>query len=274
MQDAFHAYLLGEGMAPNTIRAYLYRLGHFLRWCDEEGLDPATIEPPDLARYLEGVPTSNSWRRHLRSVLKHWWRFVGREHPPLRAIRVPPKPRMVCKAVTDEQAGLLVKVARGWYPQGTAVLMGMYLALRREEIAKARWDRFDQPMEWYTVQGKGSVTATLPVHPVLEEELRTIPHGESPYLFPGDPDRKRAHVHPATIWDWSKQVGEAAGLGAIPPHILRHTALATANDRLGDLRAVMVFARHTRPDVTASYTRTTSERLRQVVEALEYTDFL
>ena len=54
------------------------------------------------------------------------------------------------------------------------------------------------------------------------------------------------------------------------PHRLRHTALATANDRLGDLRAVSLFARHARVETTMIYTRTTARKLRQVVSALEY----
>jgi len=56
----------------------------------------------------------------------------------------------------------------------------------------------------------------------------------------------------------------------VRPHELRHTALATALDRTKDLRAVMTFAGHARPETTAGYTRTTRKRLEAVVAAIDY----
>ncbi|HJQ94582.1 MAG TPA: hypothetical protein VJ935_02600 [Acidimicrobiia bacterium] len=50
---------------------------------------------------------------------------------------------------------------------GTAVLAGLYLALRISEMASMRWDGFD--LERYTVTGKEDYTATLPVHPRLRD---------------------------------------------------------------------------------------------------------
>lgn len=141
----------------------------------------------------------------------------------------------------------------------------MYLALRREGIAKAEWDRFDDDLEWYTVTGKNSKTATLPVHPALADEL--APRRGEGYVFPG---RFGDHVCMATVWTWTSQVAEAAGLGHITTHQLRHTSLTTALDGTGNLRSVMEFARHSRPQTTAGYTRTTKEQLRAVMEALEY----
>ena len=172
---------------------------------------------------------------------------------------------MVCKALEPEEAESLVATARGWWPEGAAVLFGMYLALRREEIAKAEWDRFDDDLEWYTVTGKNSKTATLPVHPALADEL--APRRGEGWVFPG---RFGGHVCPATIWDWSKKVARAAGIETFTTHQLRHTSLTTALDNTGNLRSVMQFARHTKPQTTAGYTRTTKAQLVEVMEALDY----
>jgi hypothetical protein len=46
--------------------------------------------------------------------------------------------------------------------------------------------------------------------------------------------------------------------------------LTTALDNTGNLRSVMEFARHSRPQTTAGYTRTTKAQLVEVMEALEY----
>jgi integrase/recombinase XerD len=174
---------------------------------------------------------------------------------------------MVCRAIEVEEAAVLVEMAKGWWPEGGAVLFGMYLALRRSEIAAAEWERFDEDMEWYTVTGKFDKTATLPVHPVLADEL--APHRGTGYVFPG---RKnvREYVSPATIWHWTKRVGREAGIDNLRTHQLRHTSLTTAHDNTRDLRSVMKFARHKKPQTTAGYTRTTKAQLLEVSEALEY----
>ena len=61
-----------------------------------------------------------------------------------------------------------------------------------------------------------------------------------------------------------------AGIGDVRTHQLRHTSLTTALDNTGNLRSVMEFARHSRPQTTADYTRTTKEQLLAVMEALNF----
>jgi integrase len=175
---------------------------------------------------------------------------------------------MVCRAIEEDQARDVVKMATGWWPEGTVVLVGLYLALRRFEIAKMEWSRFSDDLAWYTVTGKYSKTATLPVHPHLQEELAPYMALGTRWVFPGRYDGR--HVNAATIWDWTIRVGRAAGLDHLKPHELRHTSLATANDRTGNLRAVQTFARHSKPSTTSGYTRTTASRLREVSDALDY----
>jgi integrase len=68
---------------------------------------------------------------------------------------------------------------------------------------------------------------------------------------------------------WVRDVGLEAGV-PVRTHLLRHTALAEANDRSGNLRAVQDLARHSRPETTAGYTRTTAARLKSVVAMIDY----
>ncbi|KKK59417.1 hypothetical protein LCGC14_3034590, partial [marine sediment metagenome] len=70
--------------------------------------------------------------------------------------------------------------------------------------------------------------------------------------------------------DWTKRVASEAGIHEFTTHQLRHTALTTANDTMGDLRAVQTFARHKKPETTAGYTRTKQTRLREVSDSLDY----
>jgi integrase/recombinase XerD len=261
----FEEYLVSIGRATNTVRAYVYRLARAEADLAELGTTVLAANAFQLSAMSEATPNTHSFRGQLRCTLKHFYDWMDRNNAPLRAIRVPPQPDMVNRAVEVEEAKALVETAKGWWPEGGAVLFGMYLALRREEIATAEWSRFDEDMEWYRVTGKFDKTATLPVHPALADEL--APRRGEGFIFPG---RFGGHVCPATIWDWTSQVAEAAGLGHVATHRLRHTSLTTALDGTGNLRSVMEFARHSRPQTTAGYTRTTKEQLRAVVEALDF----
>ncbi len=261
----FEEYLVSIGLAANTVRNYGWRLNKAERLLAELGATLLTADAFQLAAMTSQTANTHSLRGQLRCALKHYYTWMDRMDAPLRAVRVPPQPEMVCRAVEVEEAKALVETAKGWWPKGGAVLFGMYLALRREEIAKAEWERFDDQMEWYTVTGKFDKTATLPVHPILADEL--APHRSTGYVFPG---RFGDHIVPATVWRWSKDVAAAAGIDVFTTHQLRHTSLTTAHDNTGNLLSVMKFARHSRPQTTAGYTRTTKAQLLEVSEALEY----
>lgn len=235
-------------------------------WCTAEGLELTEATPSQIAEYATTRPNTPSVRSHLRSALKRWydWRETS---GPYRAVRVPREGPMVCKALEPSEARDMVKTSMGWWRAGTAVLVGCYLGLRNEEIAAMRWDGFDSAFTWYTLVGKGNRQRTLPVHPTLASELRGRENG-SPYVFEG---RFGGHVSHATIWNWVRAVADEAGVeGEVYPHRLRHTALATANDNTGDLRAVQAFAGHSKIETTSGYTRTTADKLRAVSQSLDY----
>jgi integrase len=143
------------------------------------------------------------------------------------------------------------------------------MALRVSEIASVQWTRFDDRLEWYTVTGKLDETYSLPVHPVLRDDLRYV-RRDSDFVFAGS--RGRDHVTAATVWGWVHVVCGWAGIDEVSPHVLRHTAITTANDATGDLRAVSAFARHKRLETTRLYTRTTDQQLERVVNAINYDD--
>ena len=263
----YAGYLISRRLSGKTITRYVRWVRDAEEWFERRGLTLETATPTDIARWAEmRVTYSHSCRGQAAAALKHYWQWKQRRDAPT-SIVVPPSPQYECRAITESQARDVVKMSIGWWPEGTVVLAGMYLALRRFEIAKMEWSRFDDEMAWYTVTGKNSKTATLPVHPILASELEPR-RGTDRWVFPGRfPGR---HISEATVWDWTRRVGQAVGIPNLEPHELRHTALAHANDELGDLRAVQTFARHTDPSTTAIYTRTRKKRLREVSDSLDY----
>lgn len=265
--SGYRDHLIGEGLGTKTISRYVRWVRDADEWLQKRGLSLDEATATQIREWSEErVRNSHSCRGQASAALGHYWRSIGRLQAPFKAIRIPPAPEYESQAIDEDEVRAVVKVALGWWPQGTVVLCGLYLALRRFEIAKMEWERFSPDLEWYTVTGKYDKTKALPVHPILQEELaeRRGRGWVFPGRFPG------THVTEATVWEWTKVVGRAAGLSDLRTHQLRHTALTTANDTLGDLRAVQQFARHSDPATTAIYTRVRKQQLQRVAEALDY----
>lgn len=257
-----------EGFAEKSIAAYGAEMRRAEWWCEEHKKTLLTVPGDLLAQYVATRPNTHSTRKLIRCALGHYWRILGRVEPPLWAIRQYRKPRMVCRALEGDDARVLSDFARekGGI-EAFAVLLALYQALRRFEVAKVRWDDFTSD-GWFRVMGKFDKPALLPVHPVVAEGLTKLDRGSSPWVFPGR--FSGTHVCDATIWHWIAETAVEAGIGHVPPHVLRHTALATANDGTGDLRAVQDLARHSDIGTTAGYTRTTSKRLIAATEAINF----
>ncbi len=251
------------GVNPTSTRQYCRYLAAAERWCSQRDLDLATIEGEALEQLAETVPRSTSSRRALRSALRHYFHALGRSEPPLWAVRVPKKRRMIARPLEpDELRRLLAVVREDGGRRGFAVMLGLFLGLRRFEIATVRFRDFEGG--WLELIGKGDLPARLPVHPEVTRNLARIPK-TSAFVFPG---RLSGHASPATIWTWVVQLAEEARIDGLTTHRLRHTCLTYANDATKDLRAVQEFARHERPETTAGYTRASADRLLEVMRAL------
>ncbi len=258
-----------QGLATHTATLYARSVASVERWCAGRGWSLAEVPGSVVHEYAGTKPYSWSSRKLLRSSLRHYWEVVGRVDPPLWAVPVPHRPRMVCRALEESEAAALAAAARARADRkGLVVLLGMYLGLRRAEIASLRWEQLGG--EWLSIVGKGGIAATLPIHPAVTAHLAGLERNGDRWVFPGR--QPGSCANPASINNWVRDVADEAGVGYVTPHQLRHTCLATANDMTRDLRAVQEFARHARPETTAGYTRVTRKRLLQVMAALEYAE--
>lgn len=261
--------LIVRGLGPRTVRSYCYIVWSADKWFEERGLSLARALPEQIAAYADTKPLTHSSRLSLKCALRHYWDIARHPRPPLGAIRVPPEPQGVSKALDDEDAHHLAAAARARRDRpGLAVVIGLYAGLRREELASLPWSAFDVEEGYMTVTGKGSKQRTIPMHPAIVEALAAVPHTDAVYVFPGR--KLGSPVSTATIWAWVRLVAEEAGLPPVPPHVLRHQCLSTANDRTGDLRAVQALAGHAKPETTAGYTRASRKRLLEAVASLDY----
>lgn len=259
LRQTYADYLYACGLGQSTVRTYTAAVGHAQRRLRAWGWDLADVPGPVVADYVAERPATKATRTRLRSALEHYWRWIGREAPPLGAIPTIREPRRECRALPEDEVDRLLEVAHRWDgPEGLAVLLLYYMALRRFEAAKMVWD--DVGERDLRILGKGGSLSSLPLHAELVEPLavRRRETGGSRWVFPGRSGD--GPVHPMTVTGWCAQVGEAAGV-AFTTHQLRHSALATMLDNSGDLRATMEYARHVNPRTTLIYTRTTRSRL-------------
>lgn len=261
--------MTARGLSRKTITVYVGAV----RAARAAGINLDTVGAVELRTYAETLPRTRWSRQLLRSAVIAYWKVSGRDTAIANAIPVPSKPRMRCRALEDHAAIVLATAARKRGDlKGLAVLLGLYTGLRRNEIATLRWSDID-PDGWLTIVGKGNVTRTLPLHPRLGSALENLRDRRRPsrrgrdWIFRG---RWTEPVHPTTIWTWVREVSAGAGLPAVPTHVLRHTALATALDNCRDLRAVQDLAGHAWPETTAGYTRVTKRRLVDAVGAIQY----
>lgn len=262
----FVDYLYGLGLAPATVRMYRSLAKRATLWAQETDTDLLSLKAGDLAELRAQFPESPSTLRQLRCALQHYWDFRGVPYPPVKALRVPKKATPHWRGLSDDDAHALAQASIGWHPQGTAVLCGLYLGLRRAEIAAMRWDRFDSDFTAYTVLGKGGYTDTIPVHSQLRGVLRPLRNGYV-YLFPGD--GRRIHAHPETIWEWVRRVADDADV-EVTPHRLRHTAVNRIYQATGDIRVAQTFARHRRIDTTLIYTEVREDQVRAALDSLDW----
>jgi integrase len=255
--------LQGCGLDPKSVDTYYRRIIKADAWCTARGSSLAKAPGPLVARYADTLPRSWATRKELRAACKWYWQLTKRREPPLTFIRVPPKPTMVCKAFEESDAMVLAKVAGAApFPEGLALTLGLYQALRREEIATLPWASFGQRLK---VIGKGEKERNIHVHPKVTAKLDGLER-VGQYVFPG---RFGDHVSPATVWSWIRKLGEEVGLH-VTPHMLRHTCLATQHDNTGNLLAVMNFAGHSRPETTSGYTRTKDQAMYAAMMSVDY----
>ncbi len=270
MQDAaqrLETWMIRRGHSRRTAQNYAGHVRRYDRAAKAEHrtlAERASIE--DVQDYCLTLKATYATRAGFQNAMRRLWTMAGRDKTPLSDLAIPPKRPMTCRAISEDETPRMLAAARERGAKAYAAACLMYYAgLRVHEAAGARWD-WDRGDELIVV-GKGARTRWLPVHEVLRAALDSLPR-ETEWMFPGR--NMKGHICEETARQWIRLTGAAAGFSALTPHQLRHTSLATMNDRIGDLRATAEFAGHSPASlsVTMGYTRTTRARMRLLAAAL------
>lgn len=268
----FQDLLYGRGLAERTVREYRLWVRRASRYAADQGYTLEALPGHLLRQWADRLPHTWATRKQARSALRHYYRAVGRaDEQPWEAIRQPAKPKPRPQPHEVDEARLLRDAAvLAGGRAGLCVLLLLYTGARANEVAAMRWEqvdlrrgviRFDRP--------KVSDEHELPLQPPLRDALeRARPGRGTGPLFSGNNGRDT--VAPATVWAWTRQIAQMAGVEATPKR-LRSTLGNRLLELTGDLDAVAGVLGHRSVDTTRSYyTDTAPERTRRTMDALDY----
>lgn len=259
-------YGVAAGHSERTIAS---RIGT-IRLLDRDGLDPLTVTRQQLIdwfgtlRARDGSPLSKASRGTYRTHVRAWssWlvesgRRVDDVGARLPATRVP---RGVPHPLTPEEVSAVLDACAHPSAAWTRayVLLAGYAGLRAHEIAKVRGEDVRGDLR---VVGKGGVSSTVPMSPVIQRLAAEMP--AAGWWFPSI--SASGHVHRSTVSAAIQRAFGRAGVVAVP-HALRHfycTEVLRASG--GDLRTTQRAARHASPATTAIYTQVADETLNRAV---------
>lgn len=146
------------------------------------------------------------------------------------------------------------------------ILLAAFAGLRVHEIAKIRGEDVDPMALTLRVTGKGKLTATLSIHPLLIEEAKGMPRRR--WWFPANVTRRGEHVHRKAVTDIIGQAMERAGIPGGTAHRLWHwygTRLVADGT---DLRAKQTLLRHANLNTTAIYSQVSDPKRSEAIDRL------
>lgn len=151
------------------------------------------------------------------------------------------------------------------------------LGLRRNEIANLRWDNFNWSDNKVTIQGKGGVTAQLPIGAELKASLlewRTASNHHE-YVFTSfirnADEQTNRKLTGQGIHHIIQALANKSGAGTVSPHSLRRYFACFVYERLQDVTMVSDWMRHAQVNTTQLYLRSLdrSARLEKSLDMLD-----
>jgi site-specific recombinase XerD len=278
-----HEFLIeraqGEGLAPDSVRAYRYRLDHMARHAPA---DVCAVTARHIEGWLAVSGRAPSYKRgQLVAAVQFFDWCVRRGHcpsNPAREVRKPRLPRAAPRALHQHQADAEVAACRDNRDR-VLVLLGLQEGLRRGDIARVRLEDIDLYGEELAVRGKGgrgevthTVTLTAQTQDAICDYLREHPVSSGPII------RGYRTGRPVTREWVTRRVSEIlydAGVKRAPydgrsSHANRHTAAMDILDACEDITVVQQVLGHANVATTSIYARARSTRVRAAMAGRVY----
>jgi site-specific recombinase XerD len=273
--ESWTIHLRARRRSPRTIRAYTTGVRLYARWCAAAGR-PVTLDRGAVttwtAHLLDAGAEGATARSRQLAVRRFsaWLTDQGQiERDDLLGV-IPPKLDIkVVESLTNEELAALIAACAGRTfrdRRDTAIVRLMAeTGLRSEELLSMTVADTNVPSGIATVRrGKGGKGRTVPFGPRTAASMDTYLRVRRPHRLAGGPDlwlgdRGKGFGYYG-LRDTIRYRGRLAGIEAMRPHLLRHTAAARWLDAGGSEGGLMAVAGWSRRDMIDRYVRATSER--------------
>ena len=273
--DSFLLNLRGERKSPQTVKTYGDGVRAFFTWCEATGT-PAALERATVAAFTAslldaGAEAATARSRQLAVRRFSAWLATEGEIPADQLARMSP-PKLDVKAIhplTDDQLVALLAACKGpdlrdkrdeaivRLMTETGARAGEILALQVPDVDLAAGTAVIS-------KGKGGKARSVPFGPrtgaALDRYIRARRRhrlASTPVLWLGQGGKEFGYH---ALRDTLRYRAERAGIGALNPHLLRHTAAHRWLAAGGSEGGLMAVAGWTRPDMLLRYTKARAEQ--------------
>ena len=283
LADRFLNHLRVErNVSPQTLRAYAADIARFFEWCERESLDPLSLTPAAMRRYLAEMDRALYARRTIArrlSSLRSMYAYLQREGlasvDPAALVATPKIPKRLPKIVPAELLQRLLDAPEAESAAGLrdrAILELLYATgARVSEVAALDLRDVDLSSAQIRVTGKGSKQRILPLHRTAVSRLRD-------YVIRARPELERPKTGEAFFVSrvgtkmsdgairrmMRRRLTAIGGTAGLTPHALRHTFATHLLEGGADLRTVQELLGHVALSTTQIYTHVGTKRLQAV----------
>ena len=276
-----------KGLAANTIAAYDRDLSSacFALPSQKTLMQASANDLRHVLKTWSGDLTAKTVARKLSALCQFMIFLVAegiRDDDPSQYLDAPKQPKSLPKSLDEREVTALITTAsQDQSPQGLMVMAMLELlygaGLRVSEMTQLEAAVFNRRNDHITIRGKGGkdrvVMLTNAALDAVESWLKTRDGNPdavtSRYLFPSpktnDPKSPDQAINRVEVYGLIRQLGVNAGVGAVTPHMLRHSFATHMLNRGADLRSLQVLLGHADISTTEIYTKTRDDRLSGLV---------
>jgi integrase/recombinase XerD len=279
-----------KGRSRNTLLAYRRDLASFELWAAASSVDPASLGPEAVERYLadlraEGRRPSSLARATtaLRGLYRFWLEEGTVTADPTVDVRSPKLPTRLPKALDEDQVVRLIESVDGDQPvdlRDRALLEILYgTGARISEVVGLSLTDLTGDDGLLRVFGKGSKERLVPVgRPARAALDRWLGPSGRPLMEPrrfarrSDAEAVFLNVRGARLsrqgaWAAVRTRADRVGLAdVVSPHVLRHSCASHMLAHGADIRVVQEVLGHVSIATTQIYTRLSRDHLRSSYE--------
>lgn len=188
------------------------------------------------------------------------WDIPGMTKNPTQDVHLFPDPHNKERYLTEEEAQILYHaVQQSDNPMLQYIIpMLIMTGARKREVLNAQWTEFDMDhKQWRVSVTKAGKPRYIPLSDGVLQMLATMPHDDSPWIFP-NPKTQKPYVSIFQAWNTARK---HAGLADVRMHDLRHSFASFLVNAGRSLYEVQKILGHTQIKTTQRYAHLSQDTL-------------